>query len=63
MFCVVGTIVCAFTALFPEKRWSFQEGWKYRNPDAVEPSDASHTLTRIAAGLTAAALVVCAFGL
>jgi hypothetical protein len=37
-FIIAGGLV--FLAAKPHTAWRLDEGWRYRNPDAVEPSDA-----------------------
>jgi hypothetical protein len=40
--------------LAPQVVWRYSEGWKYKHPDAIEPSPAAQTMRRV----SGAAMVV-----
>ncbi len=44
--------------LWPRGWWRVAEGWKYRNPEAVAPSDAAITAQRIAGGFLCGVAIV-----
>lgn len=48
---VVITLLALWPLLGPRSVWLITESWRYRNPDAVEPSDIAYMLTRIGGGL------------
>jgi hypothetical protein len=47
---LLGLLVIGFGIMHivaPEKVWRFTEAWKYRNPEANEPSDISYAMQRV----------------
>jgi len=43
----------ALVAAKPRSTWRARSAWQYRNPDAVEPSNASYGVSSVACGLMA----------
>lgn len=44
---VVGVLVGGVTAAAPKAIWWATQSWKFRNPEANEPSDAAYGMTRV----------------
>jgi len=52
----IGVVMLLVALINPKERWRSSTAWRFRNPDAVEPSDAAYTANRM--GWVVSALVV-----
>ncbi|MFD2077731.1 hypothetical protein SAMN05421678_12724 [Actinopolymorpha cephalotaxi] len=46
-FLVVFFALAVWSVIAPRSQWQLLSSWQYRHPEANEPSDASHMLTRV----------------
>lgn len=58
---VVGVSVGAFMAAAPKRMWWVTESWKFKDPEANEPSDTAYGLTRTA-GVFVSIVALCLGG-
>lgn len=48
---LIPTPILIWIMISPRGFWNTTAAWQYKNPDAHEPSEASHTVGRVVAGL------------
>ncbi|MDO4260369.1 MAG: hypothetical protein Q4C87_12700 [Actinomycetaceae bacterium] len=63
LFMIVAVIVLIATAINPKGVWEVTESWKYKDPDANEPSEIAFAFGRISAIITLLVFVVAGLSL
>ncbi len=46
---IIMIIICVITIISPKTMWDLSQGWQYKNPESVEPSEAGLMMARIGA--------------